>query len=103
MKSSLDGADEKTMQEEFHKLHWEISRLKKKAGIAHDQRTVAIAQAAELRTRCKIAERGLQALEEDAKRYRFLKRLGCEPALEIIKCWETDVWDEKIDKARGHR
>jgi hypothetical protein len=90
------------MQREFRRLHQEISELKKKAGVAHDLQRVAEKRAHDLKLRARVAEGSLSVLEQDAHRFRWLKKIGCDAAIAIVKRWETDQWDTVIDKARGH-
>jgi hypothetical protein len=86
----------------FRKLHREISNLKKKYGIAHDKLVIAEARSHDLKLRAKSAQNGLSVLEQDAHRFRWLKKVGSEAAVALLKPWETDVWDHVVDKARGH-
>ena len=95
-------AEKQQMEREYQRLHRELSQAKRKAGVAHDQRIIAISQAAELRIRCKVAENSLKVLEQDAHRFRWLKKIGSEAAIAVLKKWETDAWDHVVDKARGH-
>lgn len=88
------------MQRQWSKMARELSTLKKKYNIAHEERIVAIAKAAELKHRAKTAEGNLKRLEVEARRYLFLKSIGSEAALAMLKPWETDGWDLVIDKNR---
>ena len=96
------GVEKRQMERDYLRLHRELSAAKKKAGIAHDQRIVAISQAAELRIRCRVAENGLKVLEQDAHPFRWLKKIGSDAAVAVLKPWETDAWDHVVDRARGH-
>ena len=100
MSPDLDGNDQ--MQLEFNRLHREISNLKRKYGVAHDKLVVAEARSHDLKLRAKSAENCLRVLEQDAHRFRWLKKIGSEAAVAVLKPWETDAWDHVVDKARGH-
>lgn len=89
------------MQRQFRTLHWEISDLKKKANIALEKQREAEKSSHDNKLRARCAEKSLAVLEQDAHRFRFLKKIGCEAAMGLLKRWETDIWDDKIDKARG--
>jgi hypothetical protein len=90
------------MQRQFRNLHWEISELKKKAGVALDLQRKAEKQSHDNKLRARTAENSLKVLEQDAHRFRWLKTLTCEEAVDLLKRWETDQWDHILDKARGH-
>lgn len=93
--------EERALQREYRRLHWEIADLKKAAGVAQDKQRAAEADSHRNKLRAKCAEKSLSVLEQDAHRMRWLKEIGSEAALALLKRWETDQWDVVIDKARG--
>lgn len=105
--STFDGAanwevEKRQMEREHLKLVREISTLKKKCHVAQEQKALADHRSAENTHKAKSARNCLKVLEQDAHRFRWLKKIGCEEAIGVLKRWETDYWDHIIDKARGH-
>lgn len=92
--------EDRRVNYEFRKLHRQISTLKKKAGVAHDMVVAAEARSHDCKLRAKAAEGSLSKLEPHAHRYLWLKRQGAEVALALLGKWETEMWDELIDKQR---
>ena len=96
-----DG-DRGQMEKQWRIICRDLAEMKKKYAIAHDKLVLAEAKSHDNKLRAKGAENSLKVLEQDAHRFRWLKKIGSEAAIAVLKPWETDTWDHVVDKARGH-
>lgn len=94
-------AEKILMEKQFKRMARDLNTARSRALHAHDKMIADQTRAHDLKLRARAAENSVSALQQDAMRYRWLKKNGCEYTLGLLRRWETDIWDDKIDKARG--